>query len=972
MARAFVLFFAAAAVLAFDGCGGGGSSGSGGGGGGSQSNAPTLTSIAPSSAAVGTPALSIVAYGSAFQDGVAIQWNGTPLKTSCVDVNTLPAACSSAASLIATVPASDIAAAGTVQITLSNPSGASVVASNALDFKIAPAPAATTWARAVAGILVPNDIVWDSVHGRLYVSVGSTDPANANTIAVIDPVAGNATSFVSGGSNPDLLSVSSDSSYLWAGLDGSNSVQRFLLPSMSKDISFSVPPDWSGNPEQAVSLQAAPGSPHTLGLVAGHWGWSPTGQWVYVYDDATARTNYVSNKEIFYNGLGPTVDWIQWGADDTTVYGNPSFPDPPSGIAKMQVDSSGVTLSSNSDGSPYLPSDFSQYDRSNGLLYAYGGAYDPNQLSMAGSFDFPELYDDACTADSGLGRYYCVFTYSIGGSDVTAFELWVYDLTSYALINRIFLGETASSSPSPISGAPLWLVRWGNSGLALLTQNDPIDGNGGIFLIDGAAVNPNAAPDSTSGTANGAYAWLSSMSPDSATTASGEVAVTINGNGFSPDSTACWNCSNGTRFLPTTYLSSTQLDVTIPLASVSMAEPIEINVYDAGSNLFSTNALTFTVLPSSGTTQLTPVNLCGLAEAWDQNSQLLYVATADYDGAYPNSVVAVNPTTGAVAKSQVVGENPAFLSDSANGEYLYVGYVGATEMTQLQLPSLNALVSWPLDPLGYGSFPAEDLKAAPADPQTTAVTFYNGGTADPSGIGILEIFGDSSPLPTMAMAPPSAPLTFDYIAWSNTDANLAVDGGGEETVGGGALSSIAVDSSGATYISNNPAAIQNGEIHSDLGTGLVYGDNGNVADPITGALVGTYNASGLVAPDSSLNRVFILGQTSSQTDTYNFTIQSFDEKGFTPISSITLNNLSGSPIEMVRWGASGLAVLTTGGYDGGYGMLYLIQDSSFVSNLPASSFVQPEKQGLVQQRWKRLSKRKALALALAHQAFTTK
>src|SRR5215472_11518646 len=53
-----------------------------------------------------------------------------------------------------------------------------------------------------------------------------------------------------------------------------------------------------------------------------------------------------------------------------------------------------------------------------------------------------------------------------------------------------------------------------------------------------------------------------------------------------------------------------------------------------------------------------------------------------------------------------------------------------------------------------------------------------------------------------------------------------------------------------------------GQIHSDFATGLIYSDEGKVADPTTQAIVGTYNASGLVAPDSSLNRVFILGQTT--------------------------------------------------------------------------------------------------------------
>jgi len=171
-----------------------------------------------------------------------------------------------------------------------------------------------------------------------------------------------------------------------------------------------------------------------------------------------------------------------------------------------------------------------------------------------------------------------------------------------------------------------------------------------------------------------------------------------------------------------------------------------------------------------------------------------------------------------------------------------------------------------------------------------------------------------------------------------------------------------VTQSGAAFVAAGPPSFTLSEIHSDFGTGLIYSDDGNVADPSTQAVVGTYNASGLVAPDSSLNRVFILGQTAVQANTNNYTIESFDEQGYTPVSSITLESLQGIPIQLIRSGTSGLAVLTiipgssyTNLPQPG-GMLFLIQDTTFVSSAKsaASSLFMP--QVLVQQRWKRISK----------------
>jgi hypothetical protein len=611
-----------------------------------------------------------------------------------------------------------------------------------------------------------------------------------------------------------------------------------------------------------------------------------------------------------------------------------------------------------------------QYDRSNRLLYSNGGAYNPSEPSMMGSFDLPETGAEACTSDSGLSRYYCVTIYPIGDSDVIAFELWVFDLNSYALVNRVYFGTTAGTTQSTVSGAPWRLVRWGNAGLAVLTQAQPYDGNGGIFLIDGAAVNPNVIPDSTSGTSSGSYAWLATMTPDVATATSGEVQVTIDGNGFAPDSIACWNCNFlQFRFLPTTYVSPTQLDVTIPLASVPATEPLEVSVFDQGSNLFSSNALTFTVMPASGTTQVTPMNLCGLAMAWDENSQLLYVATADYDGAYPNSVVAVNPATGAVVKSQTVEADPAFLSDSANGEYLYVAYNSATNLTQLALPGLNVTETAPLQNAQGGALVPGDMKAAPQDPHTVAATLIVPGV-QPESIGGVVVFDDGTPRPDSLpgwAGGQTVPAIYDTLAWSASDQLLTSAPSSWDDGMTGPLYQLQVGSSGVSYLGQGSSEFNTagGYIHSDFGMNLIYSDGGSVADPSTGAIVGNYAASGLVAPDSSLNRVFILGQTAAQANTNNYTIESFDQKAFTLVSSITLSNVSGSPIALIRWGNSGLAVLTTGGLadilENGNGMLYLLQDAAFVSSATPSPSVREPVPERVQLRWKRMTIRERLA-----------
>jgi hypothetical protein len=970
MTRNILVLSALALASLMPGCGSGagpsGPSSTGDGGGGTPQNIPTLTAIAPSSATVGTSAVSLTLYGSNFENGASALWNGTALSSSWV----------SSAKMTATIPASDIASIGTAKITVANPNPGGGT-STAQVFTVAAAPVATTWVRTVTGVTTPQDIVWDAAHGMLYVSIASSDTVAPNTIAAVNPLTGAVSTSVVAGNNPDLLSISSDSSYLWAGLDGDNAVQRFLLPGLTKDISFQVPPDAGGRAQQPVSLEAAPVNPHLVAVVAGNWGYSPVGEGVYVYDDGNRRSNFVPGP---VPGPGPMIDWIQWGENDSTIFGNQYTTADAGGVATLNVAPSGISLKGYNGGQ--IGPGYTQYD--NGLLYStgsyfFGRVFNPVDGGLAGLFELPELGNEACTADSSLGRYYCVEAYALEGS-LFQYELFVFDLNSYALLNRVSFGSTAGAVGSPITGGPAHLVRWGNAGLALTTTTQVYRGNAGVFLIDGLAVNPNASPDVSSGASTVSYTWMASLTPQQASVGSGAVTVTINGTNFTPTSSACWNCSYiQLQYLPTTCVSSQQLNVTIPANLLANVANLPISVFDSSTNLFSTNALTFSVMPAASGSNPTvkAIDVLGYAMGWDNNSSLLYVGTGGSDGAYPNSIVAVDPQTGSIVKAQTVSPEPDLVSISANGQYLYTAFAGATSMTQLKLPGLDSPLTWTLsNPTSSAVFWAGDMKVAPISPHTTAVTLFN-HESNPQETGGVVIYDDNVARPDSVNGwgpGPAAPTIYDALAWSSSDQILTaacfpvssswglgcISPGGELQLS--PLYEFQVTSSGTAFVAAAPANFSTGELHSDFGTGLIYSDDGNVADPRTQALVGTYNASGLLAPDSSLNRVFILGQTAAQANTNNFTIESFDQTAYTPVSSITVDNLLGSPFELIRCGPSCLAILTVNpveiisGYTGSLGMLYLIQDTSFVNSARSATSHLSVPQESVQRRWKRISK----------------
>lgn len=100
-----------------------------------------LSSLSPSSAPVGGPGLTLTVNGSDFRSGAVVVWDGSDLATSFVNGSRVTAA----------VPAANLAAGKTVQVTVRNPDGG---VSNPLEFTVAnPVPALTSLApsRASAG-----------------------------------------------------------------------------------------------------------------------------------------------------------------------------------------------------------------------------------------------------------------------------------------------------------------------------------------------------------------------------------------------------------------------------------------------------------------------------------------------------------------------------------------------------------------------------------------------------------------------------------------------------------------------------------------------------------------------------------------------------------------------------------------------------------------------------------------------------
>src|SRR6185437_14930136 len=260
------------------------------------------------------------------------------------------------------------------------------------------------------------------------------------------------------------------------------------------------------------------------------------------------------------------------------------------------------------------------------------------------------------------------------------------------------------------------------------------------------------------------------------------------------------------------------------------------------------------------------------------------------------------------------------------------GFNIANQVTRLALPNLTGGTSFSLgndNPNGYGPWYALDIQPAPNAPQTTAVVLGSNGRGPNEGPVL--IFDNGIQRPTTV---PGWGIgnEYDGLQWGSSASTLYAYANNSLLT----IYTLAVNSSGVMLASTDPNTFTSSysRVHFDAATGFIYIDTGQVVNPTTYAQVGTFPASGLLAVDGTLGRVFILGQTAGQSGTSNYTIQSFNQTTFGAIGSIAVANVVGTPVAFIRWGTNGLAFVTkntnASATGGPAGMLYIISDTGFV------------------------------------------
>ena len=471
------------------------------------------------------------------------------------------------------------------------------------------------------------------------------------------------------------------------------------------------------------------------------------------------------------------------------------------------------------------------------------------------------------------------------------------------------------------NGTPLTTSNIGNDSQALLAQVPAsllASAGTATITVSSETSTPAISNALTFTISNPPVPTLTSIYPSSGPINTATT-VSLKGSNFTGNSTVAMNGTN----LPVTFVNSGELTVSVPALGVALPGNVNFTVTTPAPGGGSTAPLPYTAyiaIPNNGM-------------AYNPVNGLLYISVPGSAGApYGNSVVSVDPETGALGTPIYVGSEPDQLAISSDGTTLWVGLDGASAVRKVNLTTGTAGMQFSFNNnSGTYAFPpvAHAIGVLPGSPNSIVVSsavnpdlytdglaIYDSGVRRTNSIDLSSI----SSLPAIFINPAKAEI---YATSYETGYQVL-------SYNATGLQNLAGNTGTNNYQEPYGRAVQ-------VDNGVAYLDSGMALNAETGALLGTFYSSGTtvatgpMVSDSKLGKLFILENANPfGTST---SIQAFNESNFTPISSATLpvngalaggkwgssystqTEFDGSNLinTMVRWGADGLAFRAANG-----------------------------------------------------------
>ena len=742
---------------------------------------PTIASLNPSSATAGGAAFTLTVGGSNFLTGAVVQWNGTALTTTF----------GSATQLTAAVPASLIAAAGNVSVTVL--SGGTTT--SALSFTVNPAPAIASLnpGSATAGgpaftLTVSGSsfaqgaaVRWNgSALPTTFVNAGSL---TASVSADLIVTQGDATvSVVSGGvaSNgvafainaPPAIGSLSPSSATAGGpaftltVSGSGFLQDAVIRWNGSPLPTTVQSGTQLAAQVSASLIASSGTAAITVISGGVT--SNTAQFTIgagpaittlgpssataggaAFTLTVTGSNFVSGAVIQWNTSALTTNFVS--ATQLTAAISPDRIANP-GTVNVKVNSSGVdsnTVTFVILNGPTINTISPSITTAGGpdlTLTVDGGGFTTASVVMWNGSALPTSFVNPNRLTASVAAKLIA---SPGTADVTVASGGVTFQPAKLFTIKAGPAITSLNPSAATAGGPAFtltingsgfgadtVAQWNGTALTTtvvgenqLTAAVPADLIASVGSIPIMVLSGGVTSNAVAfEVANGPT--LSSLNPSTAIAGGGQFTLTVNGAGFTAGTTVQWN---GTS-LATTFVNVNQVTAPVPASLIATAGTAQIT---ALTNGVSSNALSLVV--SVGITSLSPPS--------GSSSGQPFTLTVNGSGFNSSSVVEWNGIpleTTFGSSTQLTAAVPGNLSQNPGSAQISVLSNGVTSM-----PVAFALVY----PLSAISLSGLTPTTTPTQPLNLNVQLANAAPTDLQGTLALSFVPNAAGIPSTYMDP---------------------------------------------------------------------------------------------------------------------------------------------------------------------------------------------------------------------------
>ena len=724
------------------------------------------------------------------------------------------------------------------------------------------------WLPTTAQLPLPvNDVVSDRHRTNLFVSLHELGGAIGNSVVKLDPQSGRVIGPIFIGSNPNRLAVSSDGSTLYVGIDGASSVQVVDAATLQPLSSFGI-----SNGLRADLMEVVPGNADQVLVFQNPEGLS-------LFDQGIEKGGKVKDISAF------TFDEISGD-----IFGcNRRFSGVP--LYRLAVSSNGVAVVKTL--SPNIQRSGSDLRAVNGLLYADEGLV-VSTTSETIAQRFP------------VGQFGTARVQPVPERQLVYFLTWF--ASQWTLRAFHSNGEPRGMYPlSGVMGLPTRISQWGGTGLAFATSSNQ------LFLVHDLFISDRPAADVA---VHRLTAPRTALSGNSAV----YLCTITNHSGSAATSTVLTQSFEFTGTMQQADVSMGSVQVTGPriIWTVGDLSPygsaqISVQLVPTGNqtitNQTSVAASPFDPLPGNNLAQaattvrafgtnpiLTTLNLSIADLVYDPAAKLLWASITNAPSG--SVVMPIDPIEGVVGPGIGMGTETTRLVVDPGGSNLYclqplaegVARVNLQNRRVEQFTSIGSNAAWRFSrPL--------DIAVSPATARRIAVSYSP--SSGPNKL--IALIDDGVVQPRSASSSAADVVEFD-------EADDQVYGFNNAS-SGFQLSTLALTNGGLVLKTERSGLISGFEADIKRGGPRLFGSRGHVVDPRNHVLVtnlpGSITATA-VEPVPNDGRVYYATRTP-------YTIRTLSLTNFALLGTNLLPGISGDVRSLVRWGANGLAMQTTGG-----------------------------------------------------------